>query len=86
MAIDWRSLHHINISSALKTVLEKHFDVFSNDLGKVKGTKAKICIDPKAIPKFCKARVVPYALCKKVDLELERMEKEGIIESVEFSD
>ena len=48
--------------------------------------KTKTCIDPKAIPKFCKARAVPYALRKKVDLELECMEKVGIIESVEFSD
>jgi len=41
---------------------------------------------PDAQPKFCKARPVPYALQEAVDAEYHRLESEGIVEKVEFSE
>ena len=35
---------------------------------------------------FLQARTVPYALGEKIEVELERLQKEGIIEPVPFSE
>ena len=66
--------------------MQKHSDVFREELGELKGTQAKIHIDPQAQPRFHKSRPVPFALRKKVEQELERLEREGIIKPVQFSD
>lgn len=55
-------------------------------LGTLKGVKVKIYVDQGAEPKYIKARSVPYALKTNVELELERLEREGIISPVEFSE
>ena len=76
----------INPPSALQSVLAKYPDVFMEGLGTLKGVKAKIYFDQGAEPKYIKARSVPYALKTNVELELERLEREGIISPAEFSE
>ena len=41
---------------------------------------------PDARPKFCKARPVPYTLQEVVDAGYHRLESEGIVQKVEFSE
>jgi hypothetical protein len=60
--------------------------VFKQGLGTIKGINAKLEVKNDAHPKFCKARPVPYALKSAVDEEYDRLEREGIIEKVEFSE
>ena len=55
-------------------------------MGKLQGTKVKLHINPKSIPKFCKARPIPFSFKKKVELELQRLEAEGVISPICFSD
>lgn len=57
--------------------LSRHDRLFDSELGKA---------DPSANPRFCIARPVPHALREKVDNELRRLESEGIIEPVQFSE
>ena len=52
----------------------------------MKGIVGKIVIDSAARQTFWKARIVPYAMKERVNYELERLLKEGIIESVNHSD
>ena len=47
--------------------------------------EVELDIDPNAIPKFVKARPVPFSLRGKVDQEFDRLLKAGIIEPVKFS-
>ena len=52
----------------------------------MKGFRAKLYMDGSFTPRFCKARSVPYAMRQKVDDELQRLQKEGIIEPVQFAE
>ena len=96
---DWLKVIRINWSQTFKVeakqqvanqglqrVLEKHKEVFQEELGTLNGMEPKIYVDEKASPLYLKARPVPYALKKRVEDELERLEKEGIISPVDFSE
>ena len=57
---------------------------FSEKLGTIKGVQAKINVTPNNKPKFMKVRTVLFAIKAAVELEIERMENEGILKSVPF--
>ena len=67
-------------------MLDKHKPVFQEGLGRLKGFKAKIYVDPSSKPRFCRARSVPYAMRDKVEEELKRLQKEGSLEPVESAE
>ena len=87
LRLDWSELHQIQSTAPgpLKELLDRHSEVFKDELGTIQGTTAKIQVDPTVQPRFCKARSVPYALWAKVDAELERLDREGIIEKVTYA-
>lgn len=66
--------------------MDSYSDVFKNGLGELRGVEAKIYMDPTAQPKFHKPRPVPFAIRKKVEEELERLQALGVIQPVQFSD
>ena len=74
------------MASQLRTTIQNHPNVFKPGLGTVKGITAKLEMKPAARPKFCKARRVPYALQEAVEAEYNRLESEGIVKRVEFSE
>ena len=86
--LDWAQLHGINRvqSHKLDEMLAEHPNLFKPGLGKIDGLSAKLYVKPGAQPKFCRARQVPFAICEKVEQEIDRQVEEGILEPVKFSE
>lgn len=59
--------------------------MFDGQLGKLKGAKVNVPIDPDANPKFVKARTVPYSMKEGVEKALVKLQESGIISPVRHS-
>ncbi|KAL5508856.1 hypothetical protein EMCRGX_G004113 [Ephydatia muelleri] len=66
--------------------MDGHGDLFKDELGLIKGVTVKIQVDSSKPPQFFKPRPVPYALRGRVEQELERLQRDRIIEPVQFSE
>ena len=63
----------------IESLLQTHKNVFVEELGQMKIFEATLQLKPRAKPKFCKARPVPFALKAAIERELDRLEAEGIL-------
>ncbi|XP_018359976.1 PREDICTED: uncharacterized protein LOC108759161 [Trachymyrmex cornetzi] len=79
-------LNGIPMDLELDTASEEFSDVFDKPVGTIKDFKAKLILKEDATPRFFKSRPVPFALRDKVDEELEKMEKSGVISRIETSE
>ena len=77
---------HVGMDNHIQKLLSRHSELFKDELGLVKGVTVKLYVDPSATPRFFRPRSVPHALRGRVEQELERLEKTGIIEAIKFSD
>ena len=84
--LNWSNINHVTTNLSLNRILSKYSVVFKNELGLLKGTKAKMFVDVDATPRFFKPRSVSYYLKEKVEQELARLQDEGMISPVHFSD
>eukprot|EP00731_Ephydatia_muelleri_P005042 Em0002g1218a len=75
-----------SMDNHIQKLLSRHSELFKDELGLVKGVTIKLYVDPSATPRFFRPRSVPHALRGRVEQELERLEKTGIIEAIKFSD
>ena len=64
----------------------RHECAFVKELGRIKDIEAILKIKPNVTPKLHEARPVPYALRELVTKKLDRLESEGVIETVTHSD
>ena len=83
--LDWGSIMKIE-SMELEDTLNLDSDVFREEFGEFKGTKVKIDITVPAQPRFYKHRNIAYFICERVESELERFEKQGVIKPVKYSE
>ena len=96
--LDWKTIKLLKTSDSdhenpgittqekLENLLDTYAEVFKDKLGTFKSAKAKITLKEGSQPQFRKARQVPYSLRPKVEEELKRLESEGILSKVEWSD
>ena len=83
--LDWSSVNRVAPES-FEELCNRYPEVFQPTLGKVTGIKAELHVVTGAIPKFCKPRSVPYALRDAVEAQLNKMEADGVITPVNFSE
>ncbi|KAL4704024.1 hypothetical protein ACJJTC_005234 [Scirpophaga incertulas] len=60
-----------NGNKQLNDVIHRFEDLFTAGLGRFKGSKARLRVREGAVPVFCRARPLPYALRERVDAELD---------------
>ena len=71
----------------MKEVTTCHPDLFKDELGgTVKTYRARLHVKPNTVPKFCKARPVPFAIKSAIEAELDQLESDGIITKVSHSE
>ena len=91
---DFMSLYNLNISqinfcdgpNTVESLVKKYNQLFSPGLGTFnKGIISLKLKDDSVVPKFVRARPLPYGIRERVERELSNLEKLGIIKPVDFS-
>jgi hypothetical protein len=86
LQLNWKEIKSVRLSKvSVQEVLEKHKTVFEPGIGKLVDIKGKLSMQDGVQPKFYKAREVAYALRPRVEEELDRLQQEGVISPVQFS-
>ena len=93
LRLRWDELFHTEQANTVQSkdgqeaylVIARYPELFKEDLGLLKGM-ATIALRPEATPKFYKPRLIPYAYKAKVEAELKRLQEEGTIEPITFSE
>ena len=57
LRLDWQTIFRLGSSCTLPQVLDKHAQVFNEELGELKGVAAKIHVDQDARPRFKKPAI-----------------------------
>ena len=86
LQIDWNQVCSLQPVTSVEEVIRKHEAVFKDELGTFQGFKARLECKPGTKPKFMKARPVPYALREKVEEELDKLERQGVLRKINHSD
>lgn len=88
LKLNWQEVFLVDdgTTGSLREVLEKHTNVFGDELGSMKDITVKLTIKPGSTPKCLKARPVPYAIKPKVEAELDRLVESGVLEQVRTSE
>ena len=83
--ISSKSIHQVGITfQDLDSLLAHYRELFQDSLGCCT-VKAHLHVKPDAIPKFCKARSLPFAYRQAVETDLDRLVTEGVLEPISVS-
>lgn len=85
LKLDWSLVNRITPDN-FDDLCGRYAEVFQPNLGKMTGMKAKLQVVSGALPRFCKLRPVPYALRDAVEAQLKKMEADGVIIPIDFSE
>ena len=89
LQLKWKTIAMTTVDSTQRKVtemLDKHKEMFTEELGTIHDFQAKLRVKDGATPRFHRPRPVPFALKEAVSKELDRLEAAGIIERVNYSE
>ncbi|GFU23753.1 uncharacterized protein K02A2.6 [Trichonephila clavipes] len=86
--LDWPAIKAFRAKTEqnLNNLPREYKDTFDDKLGEINNYEAKLKLRHGVKPIFCRVRTVPFALKGRVENEIDRLEKEGIIEKVDSSE
>ena len=91
--LDWRNIAKVakvsqssSLESRVAVLRDRYREVFSESLGTIAPFQAKLSVNDGARPKFFKPRPVPFALRERVEQELDRLERDGVLERTHYSE
>ena len=76
---------NVRTENCLNKILSECKEVFKSKMDILKGFEVELTVDPNCKPKFCKTRLVPYALNEGIGKKLERLVKDNISEPIQYS-
>ena len=79
-------VNHIDIKNQLNELFAQTGNLFKDSTGQIKHFTAKLSVKQDADPIFYKSRPVPFAMKKRIQDELDKLESEGIIKKVIHSE
>ena len=68
----------------LEVLLLCHRQLFEEGPSTLKGYEAKLYVEARTVPKYCKSRPVPYMMRRKVERELKQLVEAGILEPIQI--
>lgn len=88
LKLDWGHIKQISLEPVNKLDLlqTKYSLLLDGNLGTIKGVYAHLKLKENAVLQFFKPRPVPFTLKEKIADKLQRLEKIGELEKVEFLD
>ena len=90
LKLDWHQISNIQQANPpkpkLEDIVQQFSKLFDGKLGTIKGFTAELKVKENAPPQYFKPRTVPFALRDKVEAEIQRLEKEGVLKKVESCD
>lgn len=79
-------VNHCSEKSEVEFYMTKFPKLFSNRLGCLNKFKVKLTLKPDSHPIFFRPRPVPFALKAKIEQEIGRLVKEGVLQPIDKSD
>ena len=87
--MDWGKITQCpdaTLEKRVELLLQRYPEVFAETLSTITPFMAKLSVNPEAPPKFFKPRPVPFALQDWVGSELDRLERERVLEKTSYSE
>ena len=87
--LDWANVYSLAVDTPiprLAKLLDNYGEVFQEGIGTMTQITARPSLKEGAVPQFRRPYTVPFAIRESVERELDRLEAEGTLRKVEFSD